>query len=93
MKFSGKKHLKIILKVTKKQSLTFFLEDTFFEKPQGGGSNLLHPRTPHPHPPPSPSRFRDNIFFSYQYYVDFFLFNLVFIFTVLRMLIKSMLSF
>ena len=28
--------LKIILKVTKNQGFTLFLEDTFFEKPQGG---------------------------------------------------------
>ena len=26
----------IILKITKSQGLTFSLEDTFFEKPQGG---------------------------------------------------------
>ena len=37
MKFSGKMCLMIILKVTKKQGFTLSLEDTFFEKPQGGG--------------------------------------------------------
>ena len=37
MKFSGKICFKIILKVTKKQGFTLSLEDTFFEKPQGGG--------------------------------------------------------
>ena len=36
MNFSGKMSLKIILKVTKDQVFTLFLEDTFFEKPQGG---------------------------------------------------------
>ena len=36
MKFSGKMCLMIILKVTKKQSFTISLEDTFFEKPRGG---------------------------------------------------------
>ena len=35
MKFSGKMCFKMILKVTKKQSFTLSLEDTFFEKPQG----------------------------------------------------------
>ena len=39
MKFSGKMCLKIILKVTKNQGFTLPLEDTIFEKPQGGGSN------------------------------------------------------
>ena len=53
MKFSGKKHLKIILKVTKKQGLTFFLEDTFFEKPQGGDQIYSTPAPPPP--PPSPA--------------------------------------
>ena len=37
MNFSGKMCLKIILKVTKKQCFNVSLEDTFFEKPQGGG--------------------------------------------------------
>ena len=37
MKFSEKMRLKIILKVTKNQGFTLSLEDTFFEKPQGGG--------------------------------------------------------
>ena len=37
MKFSGKMCLKIILKVTKKQGFSLSLEDTLFEKPQGGG--------------------------------------------------------
>ena len=39
----------IILKVTKEQGLTLSLEDTFFEKPQGGGQI-----------DPLPSRFRVN---------------------------------
>ena len=41
MKFSGSMCLKIILKVTKNQAFILFLEDIFFEKPQGGegGSN------------------------------------------------------
>ena len=34
MKFSGKMSLMIVLKVTKKQSFTLSLEDTFLEKPQ-----------------------------------------------------------
>ena len=40
MKFSGKMCFKIILKVTKNQDFTLFLEDSFFKKPQvgrGGG--------------------------------------------------------
>ena len=37
MKFSRKMYLMIILKVTKNQGFTLSLEDTFFEKPQGGG--------------------------------------------------------
>ena len=41
----------IILKVTKNQGFTLSVEDTFFEKPQGG-SNW----------PPPPSRFRVNLF-------------------------------
>ena len=36
MKFSGKMCLKLILKVTKNQGFTLSLEETFFEKPQGG---------------------------------------------------------
>ena len=36
MKFSGKMCFKIILKVTKNKGFTLSLEDTFFEKPQGG---------------------------------------------------------
>ena len=54
MEFSGKICLMIILKVTKNMGFTLYLEDTFFEKPQGG-SNWPPP------PPliPSPlSRFR-----------------------------------
>ena len=35
MKFSGKMHLMIILKVTKNQRFTFCSEDAFFGKPQG----------------------------------------------------------
>ena len=46
MKFSGKMCLKIILKVTKNQGFTLFLEDTFFEKPQRG-SNQPPPIHPH----------------------------------------------
>ena len=42
----------IILKVTKKQGFTLYLEDTFFEKPQGGQID--------PPPPTPPSRFRVN---------------------------------
>ena len=38
MKFSGKMRFKVILKATIKQGFTLSLEDTFFEKPQGGGS-------------------------------------------------------
>ena len=34
MEFSGKMYIKIILKVTKNQGFTLFLEDTFFKKPQ-----------------------------------------------------------
>ena len=37
MTFSGKMCLKIILKVTKNHGFTLFLEDAFFEKPEGGG--------------------------------------------------------
>ena len=37
MTFSGKMWLRIILKVTKNLGFTLSLEDTFFEKPQGGG--------------------------------------------------------
>ena len=37
MKFSGKMCLKIILKVTKNQGFTLYLEDTFFKKPSAGG--------------------------------------------------------
>ena len=33
-----KMRLMIILKVTERQGFTFSLEDTFFEKPQGGSS-------------------------------------------------------
>ena len=41
----------IILKVTKKQGFILSLEDTFFEKPQGGGGQIDSPH---------PSRFRVN---------------------------------
>ena len=47
MKFSGKMCLMIILKVTKNQGFTLSLEDTFFEKPQGGGE-IDHPTPPQP---------------------------------------------
>ena len=43
MKFSGKMCLKIILKVTKNQGFSLSLEDTLFEKPQGGGVKLIPP--------------------------------------------------
>ena len=43
MKFSGKMCFKIILKVTKNQGFTLSLEDTFFEKPKGGGGVKLTP--------------------------------------------------
>ena len=45
MKFWGKMCLMIILKVTKKQSFTFSLEDTFIEKQQGGQIASSHPPT------------------------------------------------
>ena len=51
IKFSGKIWLMIIIKVTKNEGFTLSLEDTVFEKPQGG-SNWP--------PPPTPSRFRAN---------------------------------
>ena len=35
MKFSGKMCFEKILKVTTNQGFTIYLEDTFFEKPQG----------------------------------------------------------
>ena len=43
MKFSGKMCLMIILKVTKNQDFTLCLEDTIFEKPQGGGGQIDPP--------------------------------------------------
>ena len=43
---------KIILKVTKNQGFTLSLEDTFFEKPQGGCQ--IDPPTPHPPSPLAP---------------------------------------
>ena len=43
MKLSEKMCLKIILKVTKDQGFTLSVEDTFFEKPQGGGVKLTPP--------------------------------------------------
>ena len=46
MKLSGKMSFKIILKVTKNQGSTLSLEDTFFEKPQGGGSYWSYPHPP-----------------------------------------------
>ena len=39
MKFSEKMCVMTILKITKKQGLTFSLENTVLEKPQGVGSN------------------------------------------------------
>ena len=38
--------LKIILKVTKTQGFTLFLEDTFFKKPQGEEVKLTPPTSP-----------------------------------------------
>ena len=38
MKCLGKMCFKVILKVTENQGFTLSLEDTFFEKPQGGQS-------------------------------------------------------
>ena len=40
MKFSGKMCLMMILEVTKNRGFTLSLEDTFFEKSQGGGVKL-----------------------------------------------------
>ena len=37
MRFSGKMRLMIILKVTKKHGFSLSLENTFWEKPRGGG--------------------------------------------------------
>ena len=48
MKFSGKMCLMIILKVRKNLGFTLSLEDTFFEKPQGGQIDPLPP-------PPTPA--------------------------------------
>ena len=56
MEFSGIMCLKIILKVTKNQSFNLFLEDTFFEKPQGGGGGGGQID--------SPRRFRAKIFLN-----------------------------
>ena len=39
MKFSGKMQLMIMLKVTKRQGFTLFLENAFLEKSQGGGGD------------------------------------------------------
>ena len=36
-------YFKIILKVTKNQSFTLSLEDSIFEKPQGGGGQIEPP--------------------------------------------------
>ena len=52
MKFSGKMCHIMILKVTRNHGFTHFLEDTIFEKPQGGQID------PPPTPPTHPSRFR-----------------------------------
>ena len=43
MKFSVKMCLLIISKVTKNQGFTLYLEDTFFEKPHGGGDQIDSP--------------------------------------------------
>ena len=39
MKFSGKMQLMIMLKATKNQGFTLFLENTFLEKSQSGGGD------------------------------------------------------
>ena len=39
MKFSGKMCFNIILKVTENKDFTLFLEETIFEKQQGGGGS------------------------------------------------------
>ena len=54
IRFSGKMWLMIILKVTKNQGFTLSLEDTYFEKPQGRGSDW-NPS------PPSPAVLRLNV--------------------------------
>ena len=54
MKFSGKMCLMIILKVTKNQGFILSLEDTFFEKPQGGEVKLT----------PPPSRFTADLSYN-----------------------------
>ena len=46
MKFSGKMCLKITLKVSKNQGFSLSLEDTLFEKPQGGVKLTLTPPLP-----------------------------------------------
>ena len=43
MKFSRRMCFNITLKVTKNQSFILFLENTFFEKPQGGEVKLTPP--------------------------------------------------
>ena len=43
MKVSGKMYFTIILKVTKNQGFSLCLEDTIFEKPQGGGGSIWPP--------------------------------------------------
>ena len=63
MKFSGKMYLKITLKVTKNEGFTLSLEDTFFEKPQGGVKL-------------TPSRFRLKAKWNKMYEKSFFKFIL-----------------
>ena len=58
MKLSGKTWLMIILRVTKKQGFTLFLEKTFLEKPQELEVVKLTPTT---HNPSSLSRVKDLI--------------------------------
>ena len=60
MKFSGKKCLKVILKVTKNQGLTLSIEDTFFEKPRGDGGRGGEQIDPTP-----PSHFRVKVSSKY----------------------------
>ena len=56
MEFSGKMGLKIILQVIKNEGFTLSLQDTVFEKPQGGQTDSF------PSPPPFLSLFRVNEF-------------------------------
>ena len=57
MKCSGKMCFKVILKVTENQGFTLSLEDTFFEKPQGGQFDRRPPAPPSLLPLPSPQTY------------------------------------